>query len=159
MGFKAGRIAGTLQRLNSVTLSRKISSGGYCRPTLAISAFPTIPTGSANPTYRSSARNVYRQTRNRKVIAAWLPIWPLRSSPRMTISRKWPKKWSNICRRESCWCGSSIPNVAVCLFTTAMEPERFSRPEDELSGENVLPGFRCRVGDLFLPPPGTVPAS
>ncbi len=25
---------------------------------------------------------------------------------------------------------------------------------DELSGENVLPGFRCRVGDLFLPPPG-----
>lgn len=33
------------------------------------------------------------------------------------------------------------------------------RPEDELSGEDVLPGFRCRVGDLFLPPPGTVPVS
>lgn len=25
---------------------------------------------------------------------------------------------------------------------------------DELDGEDVLPGFRCRVGDLFLPPPG-----
>lgn len=23
---------------------------------------------------------------------------------------------------------------------------------DELSGEDVLPGFRCRVGDLFVPP-------
>lgn len=23
---------------------------------------------------------------------------------------------------------------------------------DELSGENVIPGFRCRVGDLFIPP-------
>jgi Uma2 family endonuclease len=28
------------------------------------------------------------------------------------------------------------------------------REEDELDGEDVLPDFRCRVGDLFLPPPG-----
>jgi Uma2 family endonuclease len=28
---------------------------------------------------------------------------------------------------------------------------------DELSGENVVPGFRCRVGDLFQPPPGVQP--
>jgi Uma2 family endonuclease len=27
--------------------------------------------------------------------------------------------------------------------------------DDELSGEEVIPGFRCRVGDLFQPPPGT----
>lgn len=26
--------------------------------------------------------------------------------------------------------------------------------EDELSGEDVLPGFRCRVGELFVPPGG-----
>jgi Uma2 family endonuclease len=25
---------------------------------------------------------------------------------------------------------------------------------DDLDGEDVLPGFRCRIGDLFLPPPG-----
>jgi hypothetical protein len=25
------------------------------------------------------------------------------------------------------------------------------REKDELDGENVVPGFRCRVGDLFLP--------
>jgi Uma2 family endonuclease len=23
--------------------------------------------------------------------------------------------------------------------------------DDELTGEDVIPGFRCRVGDLFLP--------
>jgi Uma2 family endonuclease len=28
------------------------------------------------------------------------------------------------------------------------------REQDELSGEDVVAGFRCRVGDLFLPPPG-----
>lgn len=29
---------------------------------------------------------------------------------------------------------------------------------DELTGEDVLPGFRCRVGDLFLPPAGVQPS-
>jgi Uma2 family endonuclease len=27
---------------------------------------------------------------------------------------------------------------------------------DELTGEEVIPGFHCRVSDLFQPPPGTV---
>jgi hypothetical protein len=31
------------------------------------------------------------------------------------------------------------------------------RENDALDGEQVLPGFRCRVGDLFLAPPGTTP--
>jgi Uma2 family endonuclease len=31
------------------------------------------------------------------------------------------------------------------------------RENDELTGEDVLPGFSCRVGDLFLPPPGVAP--
>jgi Uma2 family endonuclease len=29
---------------------------------------------------------------------------------------------------------------------------------DELSGENVVPGFRCRVGDLFLAPAAAKPS-
>jgi Uma2 family endonuclease len=29
---------------------------------------------------------------------------------------------------------------------------------DELDGEDVLPGFHCRVGDLFIPPAGAAPA-
>ena len=33
-------------------------------------------------------------------------------------------------------------------------PGTILRENDELTGEDVLPGFRCRVGDLFLPPPG-----
>jgi Uma2 family endonuclease len=32
------------------------------------------------------------------------------------------------------------------------------RAEDELSGEDVVPGFRCHVADLFPPPPATPPA-
>jgi Uma2 family endonuclease len=27
---------------------------------------------------------------------------------------------------------------------------------EELSGDEVIPGFRCRVGDLFQPPPRVV---
>jgi Uma2 family endonuclease len=26
-------------------------------------------------------------------------------------------------------------------------------PDDELNGEDIVPGFRCRVGDLFVAPP------
>jgi hypothetical protein len=28
------------------------------------------------------------------------------------------------------------------------------RSNEELSGEDVVPGFRCRVAELFEPPPG-----
>jgi len=35
---------------------------------------------------------------------------------------------------------------------------RLLREKDELDGEHVLPGFRCRVGELFLPAAGSVPA-
>ena len=31
-------------------------------------------------------------------------------------------------------------------------------PDDELTGEEVLPGFRCRVADLFAGPPRMEPA-
>ena len=30
---------------------------------------------------------------------------------------------------------------------------------DELTGEDVIPGFRCRVGDLFLVPAASAPSS
>jgi Uma2 family endonuclease len=33
------------------------------------------------------------------------------------------------------------------------------RENDDLDGEDVLPGFRCRIADLFRPPPGVGPAS
>ena len=32
------------------------------------------------------------------------------------------------------------------------------REQDELTGEDVVPGFACRVGDFFAPPPGAVAA-
>ncbi len=35
-------------------------------------------------------------------------------------------------------------------------PGTILREQDDLEGEDVLPGFRCRVGDLFLLPPGVV---
>lgn len=37
--------------------------------------------------------------------------------------------------------------------------ESIVRENEELSGEDVVPGFRCRLGDLFQPPPGVVGAS
>jgi Uma2 family endonuclease len=33
-------------------------------------------------------------------------------------------------------------------------PGAILRENDVLGGEEVLPGFQCRVGELFLPPPG-----
>jgi len=33
-------------------------------------------------------------------------------------------------------------------------PGAILRENDEIGGEDVVPGFRCRVGDFTLPPPG-----
>lgn len=33
------------------------------------------------------------------------------------------------------------------------------RQNDEITGEDVIPGFRCRVGDFTLPPPGAEPGA
>ncbi|HXG12104.1 MAG TPA: Uma2 family endonuclease [Gemmataceae bacterium] len=38
-------------------------------------------------------------------------------------------------------------------------PGTILRENDDLDGEDVLPGFRCRVGDLFQPPPGVAPSN
>ncbi len=35
--------------------------------------------------------------------------------------------------------------------------EALVRAEDQFSGEEVVPGFQCRVNDLFQPPPGSAP--
>jgi Uma2 family endonuclease len=36
-------------------------------------------------------------------------------------------------------------------------PGAILRESDEISGEDVVPGFRCRVGDFTQPPPGVEP--
>jgi Uma2 family endonuclease len=45
----------------------------------------------------------------------------------------------------------------VCVYRPD-EPGTILRENDVLDGEDVLPGFRCRVGDLFVPPAGTAAA-
>jgi Uma2 family endonuclease len=49
------------------------------------------------------------------------------------------------------------PESRTVQIHRAAGPGAILRGNDELTGEEVLPGFRCRVGDLFLPPPGVVP--
>jgi Uma2 family endonuclease len=41
----------------------------------------------------------------------------------------------------------------------ASGPVSWLREEDELSGEDILPGFRCRVGAIFPPPAKTEPGA
>jgi Uma2 family endonuclease len=38
-------------------------------------------------------------------------------------------------------------------------PGAILRENDEISGEDVVPGFRCRVGDFTLPPSGVQPGN
>jgi Uma2 family endonuclease len=38
-------------------------------------------------------------------------------------------------------------------------PGAILRENDEISGEDVVPGFRCHVGDFCLPPPGVEPGN
>jgi Uma2 family endonuclease len=51
------------------------------------------------------------------------------------------------------------PQVRVVEVHRRHGPGTILREPDELDGEDVLPGFRCPVRELFLPPPGVAPAS
>jgi Uma2 family endonuclease len=52
-----------------------------------------------------------------------------------------------------------VPSTRTVLVYRPSGPGTILRASDELSGEDVLPGFRCRVSDIFQPPPGTGPAA
>lgn len=46
------------------------------------------------------------------------------------------------------------PEQRTVEIHRASGPGAILRENDEISGEDVVPGFRCRVGDFTLPPPG-----
>jgi Uma2 family endonuclease len=46
------------------------------------------------------------------------------------------------------------PEQRTVAIHRASGPGAILREHDEVSGEDVVPGFRCRVGDFTLPPPG-----
>jgi Uma2 family endonuclease len=46
------------------------------------------------------------------------------------------------------------PEQRTVQIHRASGPGAILRENDEISGEDVVPGFRCRVGDFTLPPPG-----
>jgi Uma2 family endonuclease len=46
------------------------------------------------------------------------------------------------------------PEQRTVEIDRASGPGAILRENDEISGEDVIPGFRCRVGDFTLPPPG-----
>ena len=51
------------------------------------------------------------------------------------------------------------PQARLVEVHRVQGPGTILRENDDLDGEDVLPGFRCRVGDLFQPPPGVAPTS
>lgn len=46
------------------------------------------------------------------------------------------------------------PEQRTVEIHRANGPGAILRENDEISGEDVVPGFRCRVGDFTQPPPG-----
>jgi Uma2 family endonuclease len=49
------------------------------------------------------------------------------------------------------------PEQRTVEIHRARSPGAILRENDEISGEEVVPGFRCRVGDFTLPPRGVEP--
>jgi Uma2 family endonuclease len=49
------------------------------------------------------------------------------------------------------------PDVRTVAVHRRQSQGTILRESDDLSGEDVLPGFRCRVSDLFRLPPGVEP--
>lgn len=51
------------------------------------------------------------------------------------------------------------PEQRTVAIHRAGGPGAILRENDEIGGEDVIPGFRCRVGDFTLPPPGVGPGN
>ena len=79
-------------------------------------------------------------------------IWRSRSPRRGIRTTKWRRKSKSICRRASRLVWIVNPHTrTVLVYRKDRDTVSFLHEADELSGEDVLPGFRCPVRDVFPP--------
>lgn len=84
-----------------------------------------------------------------------------RNSPELTVEVVTPDDLaSEVKEKVRDWLGAGVPEVWVVNPLTrtvaVLRPdgsERILHENDELTAEELIPGFRCRVGDLFPSPP------
>jgi len=158
MGFKSGRIAGVIERrIGKFVEDHQL---GWVLPAdVGYQCFP-------DDTYRVRKPDV-SFLRKERLPADQEPEGHCRLAPDLVIEVVSPNDlYEEVTGKVEMYLSAGV------LLVWVFDPDRrwvfvyrrdgtgtILRPDDELSGEEVLPGFRCRVGDLFLPPPGTVPAS
>ena len=94
---------------------------------------------------------------NRKATVVSPRTWSSRWFRRTTCTTKSRTRSRSTWGRASEWSGSSIRRRTLFASTESMGREALLHEADELSGEDVVPGFRCRVGAPFAIP--TAPAT
>jgi Uma2 family endonuclease len=89
----------------------------------------------------------------------------LRQTPDLVVEVISPKGlYYEVEEKVTEWLGAGVrvvwvvnPRTRQVRIHRADGSDATVREKDQLSGEDVVPGFTCRVGDLFQPPPGAAP--
>ena len=72
--------------------------------------------------------------------------------------RMWARSTPSNCQvprvGSSAWSGWPTPDDSTIAVYRADRALMVCKPEEELTGDEILPGFRHRVGDFFIPPGG-----
>ncbi len=148
-------VAGRLYRVRRHLRATSTSSAGLGRRTKATFASPIPPARCGSPMSRSSARSACRRASRPRATSTSLPTSRSRSSH--------PTTWPTRSRTRS----SNTLTLGVALVWVINPEARtvhihrgdgsigWLREDDELSGEDVVPGFRCRVAAIFPAKPAS----
>ncbi len=126
-------------------------------PTMVTSASPTTRARSARPTSRSSSTSGFPATGRRPAISASPPDLAVEVVSPNDLYYEVEEKVQEYLNAGVSLVWVIDPEVRVVRVHRADSTAAYLTENDELSGEDVLPGFRCRVRSLFPPPVAVAP--
>jgi Uma2 family endonuclease len=155
MGFQSGRVAGRLFQFMA-NHSDSTNAGWVLPSNVGYQCFPDDPTKVRKPDVSFIRRE--------RLTADQEPEGHATLAPDLAVEVVSPNDvFENVSEKVREYLNAGVRLVWV-VDPVGREvhvhrpdgPGSILRAEDELAGGEVLPGFRCRVGDLFKPPVGPV---
>jgi Uma2 family endonuclease len=153
MGFRSSRVGGRVFRL--MDMHSEANGLGWVLPAdVGYQCFPDDPINVRKPDVSFIRRE--------RLLAHQEPEGYARIAPDLAVEVVSPNDlFEELAEKVEEYLAAGVrlvwvvdPTAQRVLVYRADGTGTILRADDELSGEDVLPGFRCRVGDLFLVPAG-----
>lgn len=158
MGMRSGRIAGRIGLLlgNHCETSK---AGAYYPADVSYQCFSDVPAKVRRPDVSFLAAG--------RIAPEQEPEGHCRIAPDLVVEVVSPNdEFEDVVEKIEEWLGAGVrlawlvsPRTRTIWVFRRDGSGVLLREQDELTGEEVLPGFRCAIREIFLPPPGAAAPS